>query len=268
MTNRLGVSASLLCAAMASLVSTGCSNRPVTEVVVVVRTTYAVPTALDGVRIEARRAGGAIQMSEGAWMVASEPRILGLVHDGGALGPIDVSVVGMLGPDEIVTRDASFSFVEGEIRRVELWLVPECATGVSTCRGSETCDPGGVCRTTTVAPGELLPWTGSVDGVDAGMGASTDSGTSPDGGDAGVGPPDAARFDAATCCPIGSLPHVASTSCESGTCVLTCESPWGDCSAELGCETRLTRDTNCGRCGRACTGGESCQESGGSYQCR
>lgn len=246
----------------------GCSARPVTEVVVVVHTTYAVPTDLDGVRIDVTRAGSPPTTSTGSWSDASQPRVLGLVHEGGALGPIDVRVVGMSGPTEIVERLASFSFVEGEIRRLDLWLAPECASALRACRGTETCDPGPTCRDPAVGPAELAPWTGALESTDAGpafdAGAALDApGPTPDVSgampDTGMG-----------CCP-ASAPGVVETSCVSGLCeIVSCETPLAHCdtNVENGCETRLDSRNDCGTCGRRCMGGTTCTMVGGSYDCR
>lgn len=237
------------------VLAVGCNARPVTEVVVVVHTTYAVPAELDGVSITVARAGSGTTTSTGAWTDASQPRVLGLVHDGGALGPIDVSVAGMLRATALVERQASFSFVRGEIRRLDLWLVPECAAELRACRGAETCDPGPTCRDPQAGPAELAPWTGSVAGLDASVAEDTAA------LDAGATTP---------CCPSGA-PGVVATSCAGASCVIVeCQPALAHCdtNVENGCETRLDSRNDCGRCGRRCTGGTTCTMVGGSYDCR
>jgi len=249
------------------LLGAGCAPRTLTEVVVVVHTTYAVPDALDGVRITSARPGSAPATSMGPWSDRTEPRVLGLVHEGGALGPIDVTAVGMLGATELVERRATFSFVEGEVRRLDLWLVPECANGVEPCRGNETCDPGQICREPAVAPSELAVWPGSPPSLDAA--SDLDAGTSA----ADAGPtPDAARdgIDAGMCCPPSS-PSVRTFSCESGACVIVeCEPATLHCDTNLsnGCETRADTRNDCGACGTRCRSGTRCELVAGSYACR
>ena len=106
--------------ALASLfaLAAGCAPAPVTQVVVVVHTSYAVPRSLDRVRITASREGPAeTQTSEGPWVDAREPRVLGLVHEGGPLG-LTVRVEGLKSrdggaPSMLVRRDARFDFVGG-----------------------------------------------------------------------------------------------------------------------------------------------------------
>lgn len=259
---------SALCVGASFAWALGCTPAPVTEVVVVVHTTFEVPAALDGLRITAARAGSAAQSSSGPWQDGNEPRTLGLVHDGGALGPVDVSVVGFLGPTDVVQRDASFFFVQGEIRRLDLWLVPECAIDLRACRGTDTCDPGPSCRSATAAPGELLPWSTTppdamVATPDA---AASDAGPLLDapGLDAPISRPDAG------CCP-ASARGVLEFSCASGTCeIVACEPPLAHCdmSIENGCETSLDARANCGACDHRCTGGTSCVAVGDSYDCR
>jgi hypothetical protein len=59
--------------------------------------------------------------------------------------------------------------------------------------------------------------------------------------------------------------------CNMGTCeVVTCDTGRGNCDGNHanGCETDLTTDTNCGMCGRACTGGQRCRTSPAPTSCR
>jgi hypothetical protein len=188
--------------ALASLfaLAAGCAPAPVTQVVVVVHTSYAVPRSLDRVRITASREGPAeTQTSEGPWVDAREPRVLGLVHEGGPLG-LTVRVEGLKSrdggaPSMLVRRDARFDFVPGQSRRLDLWLVPECEG--RSCAEGETCDRG-ACGPVSTA---LAPWTGSIGDYDGGMPADGgvpadarepfEAGASDAGTDAGGSPPDA-----------------------------------------------------------------------------
>ncbi|MBN8616984.1 MAG: hypothetical protein J0L92_40760 [Deltaproteobacteria bacterium] len=238
--------------ALGLLACAACTARPVTEVVLEVQTSYAVPTALDRVRIETTRAGSTTTTSMGAWTDASVPRVLGLVHEGGALGPVDVVVVGMLGTSAIVERRATFTFVEGEIRRLVLRLVPECATALGRCAPPETCDEGPVCRDPHVWPEELLVWTDQEVSSDA------------------QSLPDAGATDALDCCP-SSVPNAVSTSCATGACaILACEPLYAHCDTSMrnGCETRLDTRADCGACGTRCPSGTACELAAGSYACR
>jgi len=70
-------------------------------------------------------------------------------------------------------------------------------------------------------------------------------------------------------CTAGALDNVAAAGCDTRTCVVECESGFGDCDGEPinGCETPLTGVNNCTGCGVACSpdralgdcGGGSCQ---------
>jgi len=64
----------------------------------------------------------------------------------------------------------------------------------------------------------------------------------------------------ATDCAACSLPHTISAACgASGACeVKDCDTGWGDCTAEPGCETPLNTVTSCGSCGMACGTNEVC----------
>ena len=254
------------------MLAAGCNPRPVTEVVLVVHTTYEVPGALDRIRITASPSGSRErQTSEGLWADAREPRTLGLVYDGGDLG-LDVNIEGMRGGMTLVERAATFSFVIGQIRRLDVWLVPECAR--MRC-GMETCDLG-ACRPVEVAATELAVWTGSVGDHDGGLridavdaGAPLDVSTPVDAG----APVDAVTpADAWDCC--GSrLENVTAPSCRTGTCTFMCQDRFGDCDGnrENGCEQTLTMDGHCGRCARSCSPMERCTAGGmgmGAYQCQ
>ncbi|HHH31619.1 MAG TPA: hypothetical protein ENK57_25175 [Polyangiaceae bacterium] len=57
-------------------------------------------------------------------------------------------------------------------------------------------------------------------------------------------------------CPVdGSAPHTTAA-CADSVCTTVCEDGWGDCDADIGCETdtTITADS-CGSCGHDCLGG-------------
>lgn len=89
-----------------------------TEILVVVDTDLRIPDEIDLITAEITDPSGDVRTSEARFGVAEPalPRTLGLVHEGGPLGPYDVVVAGLLGGIEVVSRRARVSFVRGEIR--------------------------------------------------------------------------------------------------------------------------------------------------------
>ena len=70
------------------------------------------------------------------------------------------------------------------------------------------------------------------------------------------------------------LPNVKASgvSCRSGECALAadgCAPGFSHCSASSddGCETDLSRASNCGNCGKTCATSEKCAPAGGSFVC-
>jgi hypothetical protein len=61
-------------------------------------------------------------------------------------------------------------------------------------------------------------------------------------------------------CPPGCQNDHGSTSCKSGKCSPVCDANFGNCDSNTanGCETDLTTEQNCGKCGTVCTGEQEC----------
>lgn len=223
----------------------GCS-QPLTEVFIVVDTDLAVPGELDAINVEVvgptadpLRAMGPVRAQ------ADLPATVGVVHSGGALGPVSVLVQGSLGGVVMVRREATFTFVEDEIRILRIHLLRSCV-GV-TCIEALTCGESG-CRSVAATADELEPYQedlGRIDagtpsddggtdaGVDAGVDAGPDAG--PDAGvDAGV---DAGPGDP----PCVGLPAMCGTGggrCTCGMC--TC-----DATCSSNCEVRCSDSDRC-----------------------
>lgn len=131
----------------------GCAAAP-TEIIVEVDTTYAVPSAVDELRVEASVAGRP-SMSATASLAAGErppPRTVVLVHRGGPLGPVSIDAHARLRGALVVSAGRDLAFEPGRSLRVRMVLEPACA-GIS-CPASETCADG-TCRPRVVAPCEL-----------------------------------------------------------------------------------------------------------------
>lgn len=89
---------------------------------------------------------------------------------------------------------------------------------------------------------------GGVGGGGSG-GAGGVGGSGGAGGSGGVGGAPPECMDAGDCQPKTNQ----TAACEMGTCVYTCETGWGDCTAAPGCETELAATkAHCGACGNAC----------------
>lgn len=183
----LGVVSSCLIAA--------CSVTPRTEVIVVTDTDLRGPGGLDEMVIEVTAPDGTMMQRATARLGPGDPplpRTLGLLWSSGALGRFTVRVSGNIAGVTRLTRSARFSFVQGQTRVLRIDLLGRCV-GVA-CASTETCGEMG-CRALDVADSELLPWTGVVPGLDAGVApvdGGPDVGPRDGGPDAGLdGGPDA-----------------------------------------------------------------------------
>lgn len=263
---------------IALLASTGCSPTPRTEVVLVVDTDLRGPGGVDTFYVEVTSPKGELQSATAMVADGALPRTLGLVHEGGRLGPYTARVEGRSGVTPLVSRRARFSFQEGRTLMVRVDLLAACVA--STCTGEETCAAGG-CRSIDLAPEELVEWTGTpapldvdaaVPPVDAGGdggGGPVDGGPPPSDGGGVDGGRDAGcsadlTTDVLNC---GACGHAcdfqhATGSCIAGMCTVTaCDTGWDDCNTmgDDGCEADLMMsDATCGTCGTRCVGVNSC----------
>jgi hypothetical protein len=169
----------LLVLVLVAVALVGCGDA--TEVLVVTDSDLSIPAEIDTLETVVVSPGGVMQRSTADLSAQGFPRTLSLVHEGdGALGPYDVSVSGRLGGSVIVSRQAAFTFVEGERRVLVMHLVGSCRT--NSCSGAQTCTENG-CQSIDA---DLQEWTGSPPTLEGG--GPADSGTpppdaSPDTGD-------------------------------------------------------------------------------------
>ena len=227
---------SLACALVALASMTGCT-APRTEVIVITNTDLSVPDELDQILIEVTGPDAEVQTASANLRTGLRPpRHLGLVHDGGRLGPFSVRVRGLLASAPVVERTAVFEFQPDRTLVLRVDLLEECV-GVA-CTGETTCAAGG-CRARTIAPEELEEFDGQL--PDAGAPPGDDAGAPRDAGvptDTGTPPPE----DAGACVPETE----------------TCNEADDDCDGTVDEDFDLDTDTaNCGSCGNDC-GGDAC----------
>ena len=87
------------------------------------------------------------------------PRSIGLVHDGGPLGPVAISVRALDVDDKtLVVRHAKVFFVRHEVRLLRLELTRNCKRVYGSCNSDQTCVDGEC----VADEGNLEPWTGAV----------------------------------------------------------------------------------------------------------
>jgi len=261
---------------VAALAWAGC-QQPLTELVVVIDTDYAVPDALDSVELVITSPDGSVENVLAPLDTIPIPVSLGLVHRGGALGVIGIEAIGRSGDVTRVRAAMLTSFVTGERREVRLDLRRRCEGEL--CTATTTCSEG-ICSSAEVPGIELPLFGGEVMRSDAGGGDASilDS----PGTDAPcTGTPGTAEIcdgldqncnglvdegDVCTCSSTCELAHATSTCVVGGTCVIVaCEVLYADCDVrpETGCERLVNTLTDCGDCDRPCTssvGETSCSD--------
>lgn len=253
--------AAVVAVLLAGTVVEGCTS-PRTEVIVSVDTDV---TSVDEISIDVTSPTGTTRTST-ATLGAGQPplpRTLGLVWNGGELGPFVIRAAGLSGGVQVLQRVADFQFQRGRTLVLHVDLLARC-TGVS-CPGGQTCGDSG-CRSTTIDPAELALYTpGTVTGVDGGM--RGDGGCSveicngaDDDCDGNVDEDFDFASDEANCGTCGNVCNFANGTgmCQAGDCLVTgCDTGFGDCNGRSndGCESESATDANnCGRCGNRCRG--------------
>jgi hypothetical protein len=243
-----------------ALVLSACTS-PRTEVLVEVSSDLGVPGELDRIEITATDPAGTTRSSS-AVLGGGElplPRVLGLSHEGGALGPFTLTVRGELDGAVVVSREASFSFQSGRTLVLSIELLRECIG--ESCAAGLSCARGG-CRSIEIQASELTAWDGQPPPRDAGpydaCSAAEQCNGSDDDCDGMVDEGfdlETDRLHCGSCTVSCADPHTTS-SCVAGACEITaCEAPFDDCDgdADNGCETDTSTSANdCGTCGTVC----------------
>lgn len=244
---------SLRALSLVALFTTACSaSHPTrTEVMVVVDSNLRVPSELDAVEIEASSPKGTKRRAKSSLQKTADlPGTVGLLHPGGALGTFHVVVRGKLGDALVLTREADFSFVQGQTLTLSMNLLRSCVD--VTCPADETCGEQG-CISQKVPKAELSPWNGggralpdaSMMMAEAGMQPLPDGGMLlKDGGKLPVDGPD------------GSLSPGKDDAQVDPSCVPaseTCNELDDDCDGKIDEDFNLQNDAdNCGKCGTVC----------------
>lgn len=251
--NRLVTASALLLAA--------CTGSGRTEILIEVGSDLFVPDELDRVSISATGPDGRVQSASAALGPGEIPlpRVLGMVHTTGALGPYAVSIRGERDGSVVVQRDAQLTFQAGRTLLYRVDLLRECID--VTCESGQTCALGG-CRSIEVAANELTTWNGQPFPQDA---AAFDAcvpdercNDVDDDCDGNVDEGFDFTSDELNCggCAIRCAQPHTSASCVAGQCAIqSCEAPWADCDGmgSNGCETDTSTSLDhCGSCTNAC----------------
>lgn len=134
------------CALTAALVACQADPPPLTQIVVVVDSDMRVPSELEVVGIAVAGALDVpecmVTLGESAEEAAGLPLTLGLVHDGGPLGPLTVTARGLRGGATLVEHRAEVWFQARKTTRLQLDLALSCLSASNTCPSGETCDAG------------------------------------------------------------------------------------------------------------------------------
>lgn len=87
------------------------------------------------------------------------PRSLGLVYEGGPLGPVRITASARGADDRtLVERHAQVFFVRDQVRLLRLELTRNCKAVYESCGADQTCIDGECIED----EGKLEPWTGEV----------------------------------------------------------------------------------------------------------
>lgn len=219
----------------------GCSASHVTQLVVVVDSDLAVPSALDGIRVAIEGPSGMTQTIERSLVGPGRlelPMSFSLVPAGDALGPVEVVATGTRDGTDVITRSAIVTLVQDESRVLVLFLGANCV-GVE-CTGGYTCVEG---QCVDPRINELPPFTGELPVDDAGV---VDAPAS-DGGVGDACPPEGCECVEGTPCRTEAGCEVGETRCDAegnATCEVTglveagsvCRAATSECDVEEVCD--------------------------------
>jgi hypothetical protein len=254
--------------ALLAIVLLGGCSQPLTELVVVVDTDHPVPGELDTVVLSVDGPDMPEEPVRVSLTSIALPVTLGLVHRGGALGPVTVTASGELGGTERVRRTARTSFVSGESRVLRIDLVRACDG--AACTGETTCEVG-ACIGIDVDPATLPLYDGTIGRSDVGPPQDVPGLDAPELPDV---PVDACMVTGAeacngrdedcdgtvdegvcTCDPPCMLDHAVARCVAGSRCeISSCETGFANCDdmQETGCERSTRTLTDCNACNTPC----------------
>ncbi|MAQ17631.1 MAG: hypothetical protein CMN30_22895 [Sandaracinus sp.] len=261
--------------ALALMILASCSSDPLTQVMLVIDTDLKVPQEISAIRLEIQHPDATYTPFQQSFNEADLPLQVALVHRGGPLGVVRVSVNGLASADDetvLIQRRAEFTFVRGEVRELRIDLLKSCEGIV--CERTESCAAEG-CRPLLVTEDELAPWRGA-----ARLDGGPEMDMSPDAGDGCVedvercdgvdndcdgavdedDPDIDFQTDPGNCGGCGTAcvgdPTNASLMCRGGVCTLVCDDGFDDCDTDEdnGCEADLATADTCLDCGTTCAG--------------
>jgi hypothetical protein len=244
-----------------------CSDEPepLTELMVVVDSDMV---GVDSVQVRVEGMGDPKVATASDLSKRPLPRTVAILHQGGPLGPIEVTAKALAASDApLVSQSAKISFVRGRVITLTFRLEQSCV-GVS-CDEGDTCMAGS-CEPVEIDASDLKEWTGKppvhreagAGGRAGGSGSGTGGGTSGKGGTSGTGsagkagsagtrpagqggqgagsgamPPEAGSggspvvMKTCTGCAFDSATMSSAhgeLTCEDGTCVLRCDAGYTD----------------------------------------
>jgi hypothetical protein len=141
--------------------------------------------ALDTIEFTIEGPNGQTRKAQSAVTADGQPRYLGLFHEGGPLGPFDVSATGFAGDTVVIDRHARVSFVRGKTLVVPLHLVESCREAPPCKQADYVCTENG-CRDSRLDSASLKGWSGSPPSLNDAAGDAGGSNGGSDGGSNGT----------------------------------------------------------------------------------
>ncbi len=151
-----------LVAAVGLAVAPACASKSLTQLVVVADTDLVIPQQVDEIDLVVTGPSGQTSTATASLAgsgAVTPPLTLALSPGGDALSPVLVRVVGKLGGQVVLERDARTDFVGSDDRELPLDLTTRCLP--VACPSGSTCDGTGACVPVEVDASSLPEWPGA-----------------------------------------------------------------------------------------------------------